>query len=424
MKTKENKGVTLIALAVTIIVMLILAGVTVSTLTGNSGITEKAQTAKKMSKVSSEKEAIQLALSLAKMENYLDESNEYYIGTPLYNKTLENGKKWDIIILDDTLEKYGTDWCFVEKGTEIPKYGKTQYEWLVNYETGEFKQLEEKYTELSYKSSLAVTDGLIFNMDSAIIDTNNQDELKENSKEILGENVELVNFNWNEESGMTTKSFNLDGIDDYIKIKYSTEDEKTKLAQNGFSFEFYGKVNQGKSYYNNKVVNSSYTGIFCYWNGVEQNQAQFRFGIQNQKYIKWNAGFYNTTSDYSENGAAWNIWYPIDNLINQDIYYTITLDANNIVKKDQKEYYKGTLYIDGNKKYEGLYDKRKWDYFASKVLNQLNYFCIGRSSMSNDGMWHYSKLNTYTLRLYNRALSEEEIKENNNLSVKYHELLK
>ena len=219
MKTKENKGVTLIALAVTIIIMLILAEVTVSTLTGNSGITSKAQTAKKMSKVSSEKEAIQLALSLAKMEKYLDENNEYYIGTPLYDKTLENGKKWDIIIIDDTLEKYGTDWCFVAKGTEIPKYGETQYEWLVNYETGEFKQLEEKYTELSYKSSLAVTDGLIFNMDSAIIDTNNQDELKENSKEILGENVELVNFNWNEESGMTTKSFNLDGIDDYIKIK-------------------------------------------------------------------------------------------------------------------------------------------------------------------------------------------------------------
>ena len=68
MRRKENKGVTLIALAVTIIVMLILAGVTISTLTGNSGITTKAQNAKKMSKVSSEKEAIQLAVSLAKME--------------------------------------------------------------------------------------------------------------------------------------------------------------------------------------------------------------------------------------------------------------------------------------------------------------------------------------------------------------------
>ena len=43
MKTKENKGVTLIALAVTIIIMLILAGVTISALTGNSGITKNAK---------------------------------------------------------------------------------------------------------------------------------------------------------------------------------------------------------------------------------------------------------------------------------------------------------------------------------------------------------------------------------------------
>ena len=46
MRTKENKGVTLIALAVTIIVMLILAGGIVSTLTGNSGITSNARLVK------------------------------------------------------------------------------------------------------------------------------------------------------------------------------------------------------------------------------------------------------------------------------------------------------------------------------------------------------------------------------------------
>ena len=53
MKTKENRGVTLIALAVTIIIMLILAGVTISALTGNSGITtnaKKARDAQKMRK--------------------------------------------------------------------------------------------------------------------------------------------------------------------------------------------------------------------------------------------------------------------------------------------------------------------------------------------------------------------------------------
>ena len=46
METKENKGVTLIALAVTIIVMLILAGVTISLMQGNSGIISKADESK------------------------------------------------------------------------------------------------------------------------------------------------------------------------------------------------------------------------------------------------------------------------------------------------------------------------------------------------------------------------------------------
>ena len=50
METKENKGVTLIALAVTIIIMLILAGVTISALTGNSGIMTNAKKQKKIKK--------------------------------------------------------------------------------------------------------------------------------------------------------------------------------------------------------------------------------------------------------------------------------------------------------------------------------------------------------------------------------------
>ena len=43
---KRQEGVTLIALAVTIIVMLILAGVSISTLTGNSGISKNAANAR------------------------------------------------------------------------------------------------------------------------------------------------------------------------------------------------------------------------------------------------------------------------------------------------------------------------------------------------------------------------------------------
>lgn len=40
-QTKENRGITLIALVITIIVLLILAGVSIATLTGDNGILRK-----------------------------------------------------------------------------------------------------------------------------------------------------------------------------------------------------------------------------------------------------------------------------------------------------------------------------------------------------------------------------------------------
>ena len=46
--SKRNKGITLIALVVTIIVLLILAGVTIAMVLGQDGIFKKAQTAKEM----------------------------------------------------------------------------------------------------------------------------------------------------------------------------------------------------------------------------------------------------------------------------------------------------------------------------------------------------------------------------------------
>ena len=72
MKTKENKGVTLIALAVTIIVMLILAGATISMLTGNSGITTNASKAKTKSYLADIKEEYELYLSEKRMDDEYD----------------------------------------------------------------------------------------------------------------------------------------------------------------------------------------------------------------------------------------------------------------------------------------------------------------------------------------------------------------
>ena len=62
-----QKGITLIALVITIIVLLILAGVSIATITGDNGILTKAQTAKTETEKASEEEQIQLAALNAAM---------------------------------------------------------------------------------------------------------------------------------------------------------------------------------------------------------------------------------------------------------------------------------------------------------------------------------------------------------------------
>ena len=60
-KFKKQKGITLIALVVTIIVLLILAGVSIAMLTGNNGILTQGKRAKEETTVGHEKEAVQMA---------------------------------------------------------------------------------------------------------------------------------------------------------------------------------------------------------------------------------------------------------------------------------------------------------------------------------------------------------------------------
>ena len=69
---KNNKGITLVALVVTIIVLLILAGVSISMLTGQNGILKRATEAKNTTEVASEKEGIQMAITASQMasDNY------------------------------------------------------------------------------------------------------------------------------------------------------------------------------------------------------------------------------------------------------------------------------------------------------------------------------------------------------------------
>lgn len=59
-KNRQEKGITLIALVITIIVLLILAGISISMLTGEHGILQRAEEAKKNTEIASAKEQIQV----------------------------------------------------------------------------------------------------------------------------------------------------------------------------------------------------------------------------------------------------------------------------------------------------------------------------------------------------------------------------
>ena len=59
-ESKNNRGITLIALVITIIVLLILAEVTIATLTGDNGILTKATEAKQKTMEATAKEKVQI----------------------------------------------------------------------------------------------------------------------------------------------------------------------------------------------------------------------------------------------------------------------------------------------------------------------------------------------------------------------------
>ena len=80
---RKNQGITLIALAITVIVLLILAGVTIATLTGDNGILTRAQQAKNETEQAEKEEK-------EKLGDMEDTINEYTAGIEVQQVTDEN----------------------------------------------------------------------------------------------------------------------------------------------------------------------------------------------------------------------------------------------------------------------------------------------------------------------------------------------
>lgn len=392
MKTKEARGITIISLAVTIIIMLILAGVTISSLTSENGILTKTKLAKQMSEVSSEKEAIQLDVTLANMENGWNSTNKYYIGIPLYDKTIENGNKWSIIVENDSQKVYGTDWSYIAQGTEIENYGKTQYNWLVNYYSGEIKQLEENtYTQLMYGSNLAVKDKLVLNIDPINMEDSRS----------WGEGVTLNGVSDGDGYGWNGTEIKFDGVDDYIEVSNCNF-----KADDGLTFEFYAKNENSELNSNMPILSKSlpiteYSGIRTL---IVNNQVQISFG------------FIDSKSDWSNsNMPHWLFKNSGQDFCKDDGGY-ISIVVN---KKNNEVSLYGSGELIGSTKVDD-----KW--IRTDILENSEVpFLIGKRYGYEKEIVNsiYGKMNIYACRLYNKVLNADEIKENYDKTVAYHNLL-
>ena len=136
-KFKERKGITLIALVITIIVLLILAGVSIAMLTGTNGILTQANNAKQATEESTEKEKRQLSQVEASthLENYTytdAEGNTAKIpaGFAVSNVEGENLVSKGLVIIGETGNEYV--WIPCTKAT----YRREETAWGIEDDNG------------------------------------------------------------------------------------------------------------------------------------------------------------------------------------------------------------------------------------------------------------------------------------------------
>ena len=116
---KSSKGITLIALVITIIVLLILAGVSIAMLTGDNGILTQASEAKDANIKGQEKEQIRLAMQSKKWRSMADNIERTVTAEELQNQLIADGAK------NVTVEAG-------ENGNLVVKYADSKNQYTVN----------------------------------------------------------------------------------------------------------------------------------------------------------------------------------------------------------------------------------------------------------------------------------------------------
>ena len=157
---KSNKGITLIALVITIVVLLILAGVTIAALSGPNGILSNANKAKEQTAESGAREKINIAVSGS------------------YDRT----GRFDLEKFKEEIQNMGGTILAEDDSTITVEMDG--YEAVVNKETGEIISIEKSggvRPELEYKlyktDGTEITDGKVYDEMIVTIKVTNKEEI-------------------------------------------------------------------------------------------------------------------------------------------------------------------------------------------------------------------------------------------------------
>ncbi len=375
--SEYEKGITLIALVLTIIVLLILAGVSISMLTGDNGILTQAQRAKELTEASSEEEFIQLLII-----GY--NSNKKTYGEELKNVEFNTVENTTSIMDKETGTTYGNGWYYL-KPEDVKDY-ELKNSYIIDYETGEYIKYNENKHEILTNELLCISDGLVYSADPKNM----------TSGDSWGDAI-LHNFNNGDaNSGWKENSLMFDGVDDGIEVKDNSDYTKGITLEIYFTLKGKGSSDMAQILMMKRTNETN--GFFIYLvgqNNVDDPGMQYgSLGI--------------------DIGGSYNRYYP--NIIIQEnvpTYITYTYDPN-------KENEKGVLYINGVKtKTTNLGIIENLINTPPNTPIQIGSDIYETYKPEGDTKNRKYPFNgeIYASRVYNRPLAEQEVLYNYNTTV-------
>ena len=375
--SEYEKGITLIALVLTIIVLLILAGVSISMLTGDNGILTQAQRAKELTEASSEEEFIQLLII-----GY--NSNKKTYGEELKNVEFNTVENTTSIMDKETGTTYGNGWYYL-KPEDVKDY-ELKNSYIIDYETGEYIKYNENKHAIVTNELLCISDGLVYSADPKNM----------TSGDSWGDAI-LHNFNNGDaNSGWKENSLMFDGVDDGIEVKDNSDYTKGITLEIYFTLKGKGSSDMAQILMMKRTNETN--GFFIYLvgqNNVDDPGMQYgSLGI--------------------DIGGSYNRYYP--NIIIQEnvpTYITYTYDPN-------KENEKGVLYINGVKtKTTNLGIIENLINTPPNTPIQIGSDIYETYKPEGDTKNRKYPFNgeIYASRVYNRPLAEQEVLYNYNTTV-------